>query len=118
MLLTHLALIAVGLILVGALLILASRVFKLIFSYSVRETEIVVLLFHAVPIYRIPFHVIETLHEAPVYEVALIPGMHLFTRPFARRVVIEMRDRWAKYAFLTPNNPTEFIADIKRRMAT
>jgi hypothetical protein len=117
MLLTHWALITVGLTLVAALLILSSQVFKLIFSYSVRETEIVVLLLHAVPIYRIPFYVIETLHEAPAYEVALIPGVHLFTRPFARRVVIEMRDRWAKYAFLTPNNPTEFIADIKTRIA-
>lgn len=108
--------IAVGVILVGILLLLSSQVFKLVFSYSIREKEIAVLLFHAVPIYTIPYSKIVKMHKATFYEVALVPGVHLFTRVFARRVVIEMRDRWFIFAFLTPKNPSAFIGEVEEKM--
>jgi hypothetical protein len=91
---------------------------KLLLSYKVTESDIRVLLFGAIPIYWIPFRKIKKIHEAPFHEVALVPGVHLFTRTFAKRVVIEMRDKWFIFAFLTPDNPTEFIADVKRRLPT
>jgi hypothetical protein len=56
------------------------------------------------------------MHEAPFHEVALVPGVHLFTRTFARRVVIEMRDKWFIFAFLTPDDPAAFIADVKHHL--
>jgi hypothetical protein len=116
MLLEHLTGIAVGVIFVGLILLLSSQIFKLIFSYSIRETEIAVLLFRAVPIYTIPYSTIIKVHKASFYEVALVPGVHLFTRVFARRVVIEMRDRWFIFAFLTPTDPDAFIADVEAKM--
>jgi hypothetical protein len=91
------ALAAIGLLLVGS-----SLIWRILFSYQITDKDIRVLLFRAVPIYRIPFRKIKELHQAPLYEVALVPGMHLFTRPFARRVVIEMRDTLVMFAFLTP----------------
>jgi hypothetical protein len=116
MVLTNLLLIGLGVLIVVFILIVSTQVFKLIFEYQIADDEIIVLLFHLAPIYRIPLRTVETLYEAPAYQVALIPGMHLFTRPFGRRVVVEMRGRWARFAFLTPTNPAAFIADIKRRM--
>jgi hypothetical protein len=89
---------------------------KLLLSYKITDSDIRVLLFGAIPIYWIPFRKITEMHEAPFHEVALVPGVHLFTRTFARRVVIEMRDKWFIFAFLTPDNPAAFIADVKRHM--
>jgi hypothetical protein len=117
MIFTNLVLIAAGIVLVGAILVISSQAFQFIFAYSVNESGIVVQLFHVIPIYRIPFRSIKKLYEAPFYEVALVPGMHLFTRPFGRRVVIDMGDKWPKFAFLTPINPTSFIEEIKRHLS-
>jgi hypothetical protein len=113
---TNPMLIVIGMSLVAIVFVLASQTFKLIFAYKLMDDRIVVFLFHVLPIYVIPFHKIDRMREAALYEVAAVPGMHLFTRPFGSRVVIEMRDRWARFAFLTPSNPGAFIADIKRRM--
>jgi hypothetical protein len=113
---TNLLLIALGVVVIGLMLGVATQAFKLIFKYKITNDKIVALLFHVVPIYIIPFGRIEGMRQATFYEVALVPGMHLFTRPFGKRVVIEMKDRWAKFAFLTPSDPTAFIDTVKRRM--
>jgi hypothetical protein len=116
MIITNFSLIIFGVVSVIAILCISSQVFKLIFAYNVSDSEIIVQLFHALPIYRIPFRKIEKIREAPMYEVALVPGMHFFTRPFGRRVVIEMLDTSIRYAFLTPSDPGAFIAEVKRHM--
>lgn len=90
--------------------------FRFIFSYEIRDKDILVRLFHFFPLYKVPFNKIVAMRVAPVWEVALVPGMHLFTRPFAKRVAIEMRDRWFIFAFFTPKNPDAFIAEVKKRM--
>ena len=51
-----------------------------LFSYKITDSDIRVLLFGIIPIYWIPFRKIKKIHEAPFYEVALVPGVHLFTR--------------------------------------
>lgn len=92
--------------------------FRLIFSYEIRGGEILVRLFHFLPLYKVPFSKIVAIRVAPVWEVALVPGMHLPTRPLAtRRVAIEMKDRWFIFAFFTPENPDAFIAEVKKRIA-
>ena len=104
--------------LMAVLLFMGLWSFRLFFSYKITDKNITVNLFHILPIYRISFAKIVEMHTAPVHEVALIPGVHLFTRPFARRVVIEMKDTWTflRFAFLTPDNPDVFIAEIKKRL--
>ena len=92
-------------------------IFKFMFSYEIRDRDILVRLFHFLPIYKIPYEKIVKMHVAPVWEVAIIPGMHFFTRPFAKRVVIEQRNRWFIYAFLTPSDPDVFITEVKKRMS-
>lgn len=94
-------------------LFLLFQLFRLFFSYKITDKDITILLFHFLPIYRIPFEKIVEIHSAPFHEVALVPGMHLFTRVFARRVVIEMKNKWFVFAFLTPENPDAFIAEVK-----
>jgi hypothetical protein len=84
--------ITAALAVIGLLLVGSSLIWRLLFSYQITDKDIRVLLLHAIPIYRIPLRKIKELHQAPLYEVALVPGMHLFARPFARRVVIEMRN--------------------------
>lgn len=101
----------------GTVLYLFFQLFRLFFSYKITDKDITVLLFHFLPIYRMPFEKIVKIHSAPFHEVALVPGMHLFTRVFARRVVIEMKDRWFIFAFLTPENPDAFISEIKKHLA-
>jgi hypothetical protein len=93
------------------------QVFRLLFRYEITNKDIVVYLFHFLPIYRVPFNKIVAIHNRPLHEVMLVPGVHLFTRPFARNVVIEQKDRWFIFAFLTPENPDAFIAEVKKRMA-
>jgi hypothetical protein len=97
-----LLLIACTLVVMGLLLFAMGGLPRLLLSYQIRDRDIRVLLFNSIPIYWIPFRKIVRMHEAPFYEVALVPGVHLFTRAFAQRVVIEMRDRWFIFAFLTP----------------
>ena len=111
-------LIAATLAVMGLLLFLMSQIPGALLSYQITENDIKVLLFRSIPIYWIPFHTIVKMHEAPFHEIALVPGVHLFTDVFAKRVVIEMRDRWFIFAFLTPGNPGAFIAEVKRRLAT
>lgn len=110
-------LIFLTLISMGAVLYAFFYLFRLLFAYKITDKHVVVLLFHSLPIYRIPFGKIVEMHSAPFHEVALVPGMHLFTRVFARRVVIEMKDRWFIFAFLTPENPDAFISEIKKHLA-
>ena len=107
-------LIATALAVMALLLFLAGRLPQLLVSYEITDRDIKVLLFHSLPIYSIPLRKVVKMHEAPFYEVALVPGVHLFTRTFARRVVIQMRDKWFTFAFLTPDNPAAFIADVER----
>ena len=90
--------------------------FRNLFSYEIREKDILVRLFRVMPIYKVPFDKIVAIRNARVHEVALVPGMHLSTRLFARRVAIEMKDRWFTFAFFTPDNPNAFIAEVERRM--
>src|SRR5450631_484651 len=109
-------LITIALVVMALLFFGMGAVPNLLLSYEITNSDIRVLLFGVIPIYWIPFRKIKKMHEAPFYEVALIPGVHLFTRTFAKRVVIEMRDKWFIFAFLTPDNPAAFIADVKRHM--
>jgi len=92
--------------------------FKWFFSYEITDKNITVRLFRTIPIYRIPFEKIVKMRVAPIYEVMLVPGVHLFTRPFAKNVVIEQKNRWFIFAFLTPENPDAFISEIQKRMRT
>lgn len=91
--------------------------FRLFFSYEIREKDILVRLFHFLPIYKVPYNKIVAIRNAPFHEIVLVPGMHLATRLFARRVAIEMKNRWIIFAFFTPENPDAFIAEVKKRMA-
>lgn len=113
----NLLLLAIVIPLMALGLFLLFQLFRLFFSYKITDKDITVLLFHFLPIYRIPFEKIVEMHSAPFHEVALVPGMHLFTRVFARRVVIEMKDRWFIFAFLTPKDPDAFISEIKKHLA-
>ena len=114
--LANLILLTIVLVVMALLFFGMGALTKLLLSYKITDSDIRVLLFGAIPIYWIPFRKIKEMHEAPFHEVALVPGAHLFTRTFARRVVIEMRDKWFIFAFLTPDNPAAFIADVRRHM--
>ena len=114
--LANLILLTVVLVVMALLFFGMGAVPKLLLSYKIPGSDIRVLLFGAIPIYWIPFRKIKEMHEAPFHEVALVPGVHLFTRTFAKRVVIEMRDKWFMFAFLTPDNPTAFIAEVEHHM--
>jgi hypothetical protein len=116
MVLNNLMLIAEALLVMGVVLAGMILIWRALIAYRITDRDITVLLFHILPVYHIPFDKIKRIHEAPFYEVAFVPGMHFFTRPFARRVVIEMRDRWVIFAFLTPDNPVGFIADVKKHL--
>lgn len=94
------------------------RLFRVLIAYNITDKSIDVLLFHFLPIYKVPYNKIVAIRVAPVWEVALVPGMHLPTRPLAkRRVAIEMKDRWFIFAFFTPHDPDAFVAEVKKRMA-
>jgi hypothetical protein len=112
----NLILITFGLVVMGLLWFGMSQLPKLLLSYEITQSDVRVLLLHAIPIYWIPFRTIVKMHVAPFHEVALVPGFHLFTRVFASRVVIEQRGRWFPFAFLTPDNPTAFIAEVENHI--
>src|SRR5882724_4355894 len=105
---------AITFIVMGAVLFAMLGIWRILFSYEITDKDVRVLLFHVVPLYWIPFRKIVKMHEAPFHEVVLVPGKHFFTRMFGRRVVIETRDTWFPFTFLTPNHPSAFIADVKR----
>ena len=107
---------AITFIVMGAVLFAMLGIWRILFSYEITDKDVRVLLFHVVPLYWIPFRKIVKMHEAPFHEVALVPGVHLFTRTFARRVVFEMRDKWFIFAFLTPDNAAAFIREVENHM--
>jgi hypothetical protein len=116
MVIANLVLITIALVVMAILFFAMGELQNQLFTYKITDSDIRVLLFGAIPIYWIPFRRIKKMHEAPFYEVALVPGVHLFTRTFARRVVIEMRDKWFIFAFFTPDDPAAFIAEVKNHM--
>ncbi len=115
--LNGLLLIIFSLAVMGLLAVTVEGLWRHVFAYQITDKDVRVLLFNRLPIYRIPFHKIVKMHEAPFYEVALVPGKHFFTRTFAKRVVIETKNTWFPFTFLTPDNPTAFIADIKKHIS-
>lgn len=116
MIINNLLLLAIVVPIITLSLALLFQVFRLLFAYKITDKEIIVLLFHFLPIYKVPFNKIVAMHVASVWEVAIVPGMHLFTRPFAKRVVIEQKDRRFIFAFFTPGNPDVFISEIKKHL--
>lgn len=112
----NLLLLVIVIPLMGFLLYAGLQSFRLFFNYEITDKNIVVYLFRVFPIYRIPFEKIVKIYSAPFHEVAIVPGVHLFTRPFAKRVVIEMRERWFIFAFLTPEDTEGFIQKVKSKM--
>jgi len=104
-------------ILMGLAAFVFFRLFRVLIAYKITDKNITVLLFHFLPIYRVRFEKIVKMHSARVHEVAVIPGWHFPSRVFGRRVVIEMKDTWFRYAFLTPENPDAFISEIKKHLA-
>jgi hypothetical protein len=67
-------LIALGVILVGLILVSATQAFRLIFEYKITNDQIIVLLFHVVPVYIIPFDKFEGVHEATFLRLRLSPA--------------------------------------------
>jgi len=94
------------------------RLFRLITAYKITDDCIKVLLFHFIPIYKIKFTNIEKIYEQQFHEVALVPGWHFPSRVFGRRVTIELKDAWFKFAFLTPEDTSAFISEIQKHVRT
>jgi hypothetical protein len=107
---------AITFVVMGIVLFGVMGIWRILFSYEITDKDVRVLLFHFVPFYWIPFNTIVKMHEAPFYEVVFIPGKHFFTRMFGRRAVIETRDTWLPFTFLTPDDPTAFITEVEKHM--
>lgn len=114
MLYERLIFLAVIILSMGLVAFVFFRLFRLLISYRITDKDIKILLFHFIPIYKIPFTNIEKIYEQKFHEVFLIPGWHFPSMIFSKRVTIELKDAWFKYVFLTPKDTNSFIQEIKR----
>lgn len=86
--------ITIGLVGIAVLLFLGFKVFRLLVGYEIADDSIKVLLFHYIPIYKIPFTNIEKIYLQRFHEVVIVPGWHFPSRIFSRRVTIELKNSW------------------------
>lgn len=86
----------------------------LILGYRVRNHAIEFLLFHALPVYRLPLGRIRTVRKVGWCEVGIAPAtLRLGNRIFVRHfVLIEKKGGFPRRVVVTPSNPDKFINEV------
>lgn len=104
------------LVIMGMFLFVCTYLFSFLIKYKITDKDIKILLFNFILIYKIPFEKIIKISSIPFYETIFTPGLHFLKYIFARRVVIEMKDTWFRYVFLTPKDIDGFIKNVKNKL--
>lgn len=84
------------------LLALGFLLFRLVFGYEIEEDILHIKLFHHFTIKRIERADIQSIKQVPFWKTMLVPGFHLVSRMFAKRIEIETKEGWT--IFITPRD--------------
>jgi hypothetical protein len=99
----------------GACLVLVAVVFglRLLYGYRVRDQAIEVVLFHVLPVYRLPLEDIEQIRKASWSELGVGGRTLRLGNRFARQsVLIQRRSGWIRRIVITPDDPDRFISEV------
>jgi|SRR5882757_3046830 hypothetical protein len=97
----------------GALVVLMAMVFALrfLYGYRVHNHAIEVVLFHLLPVYRIPIEDIESIQKASWRELGIGGAtLRLGNRVFGQGVLIQRRSGWFRRVVISPEDPDSFIS--------
>lgn len=100
----------------GAAFVLFAVIFGLrfVYDYRIENRAIEIVLFHLVPIYRLPFEDIELIRKTSWSELGVGGITIRFGNRFAGQcVLIQKRNGWFRRIVITPNNADEFIGQVQ-----
>jgi hypothetical protein len=84
-------------------------VLRFIYNYRFTGSAVEVVLFHAIPVYRIPVANIKWCRKASWRELGLGGlTLRLGNRLVSRCVLIEKRTGWLRHIVITPSDPDGF----------
>lgn len=107
----------IGLLLAAFVLVVFLNLFKLLFGYKITEHGVSIVLLHLATVHTIAFGKISKVRTAAFHEVALIPGIHLPSRLFGKRVVIETTgNSLFRHYFITPKDPEKFVEMLRKKI--
>jgi hypothetical protein len=96
----------------GALILLGFVLFGLrfVYGYRIEDRDVAIVLFHVLPLYRIPFDNIEEIRKASLPELATGGfAMRLGNRLTWQGVLIVKRSGWPRRTVITPSDPDAFV---------
>lgn len=86
---------------------------RLIYDYRITDGGIDIVLFRALPIWRIPFDDIESVRIASWKELNLgFTTLHLGNRFTSRYLLIKKRGGWFRHVAITPVDAEKFASQI------
>jgi hypothetical protein len=98
---------------------------RLLYGYRVRNHAVEVVLFHVLPVYRVPVDNIELIRKVLFKEalfgfwslrelVSAFSTLRLGNRIFGPWVLIQKRNGWIRRILITPNDADAFIREVAR----
>jgi hypothetical protein len=99
----------------GGLFVLVVMVFGLrfLYDYRVHNHAIEVVLFHLLPVYRIPIANIESIQKASWSELGIGGStLRLGNRVFGQGVLIRSRSGWFRRVVISPEDADRFISRV------
>jgi hypothetical protein len=89
---------------------------KLLFSYRLTDNSVQVVFLKLFPIWQIRFDNIKQIEIVSFGMAALVPAIHMFTKPFADRVALYYKKGWFIGLYITPDNPSKFVRELEIKM--
>ena len=88
-----------------------------IYKYRLTNTALEVVIFGNTIRWQALFDQIESIESRPLWEMFIVPAGNLQNQIFTRNCVfVQRRAGFPKRICITPNQPIEFVAEVKKRI--
>lgn len=90
---------------------------RLLFSYRLSETDVEINLLHKIPVMKVPYKDIKEIYRPSLTELfTTVFAWHCENKFYYNRVLIKRGYGVFPDIFVTPDNPDNFIEQVKRRL--
>jgi hypothetical protein len=90
---------------------------KVFITYQLKASELRVMLFRIIPVMVIPLELINKIERITQLRWMMSGIADIFcSRVFAARLLLRKSTGFFKEIVITPDNPDQFIAEVKRRV--
>jgi hypothetical protein len=104
------------------LLIVIHFITRYVYNYKLQDSGIRIMLFRIIPLVLIPYNYIKDIRRVTWVSYYKTIGigvyLHCPSRIWGHHVLIEdKKKRISRYTLITPDNPDEFIAEVKKHLS-